>query len=97
MAGATPDVFDELLHALNPYIDELTWEPTFHQFEDLPIELRYKVYEQYFLDHDKTLSCTEATWQLSGQRYIFKLIHMTRSPRKSVPFLPTLFFGQSKS
>jgi hypothetical protein len=41
-----PNAFDELLTALNPYTDELVYQPTFHLFTKLPIsnfDARYTI------------------------------------------------------
>ncbi|KAF2828718.1 hypothetical protein CC86DRAFT_368874 [Ophiobolus disseminans] len=50
------DIIKDFLQGLNPYIDDLVCLPIFHQFKDLPLELRYKVYEPYFLDDSKAVS-----------------------------------------
>lgn len=42
--------FLELAQDLELYIDDLVWRPTFHRLVDLPIELRYQIYELYFDD-----------------------------------------------
>jgi hypothetical protein len=51
------DPFMMLLQHLNPFIDESPSQREFHRFLDLPLELRYKVYEQHFLDNTKS-TCT---------------------------------------
>lgn len=56
------DDFVELVHDLEPYVFEHLWEPTFHEFPDLPIELRDKIYEKHFLDNRGCL--TTHTWSL---------------------------------
>ncbi|KAF2033567.1 hypothetical protein EK21DRAFT_108706 [Setomelanomma holmii] len=84
---AASDAFSELLHALNPYLDDQ--EPCkFPSFCFLPIELRYKVYEEYFIDDRKSFACT--TWWAELERRIggFSL----DKKRVSTPFLPSLCF-----
>ena len=49
--------FLELAHDLEPYVlEHLPWEPAFHRFPDLPIELRGKTYEEYYLDNEGCLT-----------------------------------------
>jgi hypothetical protein len=49
------DAFNTLLRSLNPYIDDL--QPSFHRCLELPIELRYKVYEEYFRREFTAIAC----------------------------------------
>ncbi|KAH7077957.1 hypothetical protein BKA63DRAFT_564502 [Paraphoma chrysanthemicola] len=44
------------LQGLNTFVDDRVRQPEFFNFRQLPIEIRYKVYEQYFLDNEITLS-----------------------------------------
>jgi hypothetical protein len=51
------DAFGELLRTLNPYLDDLFRQSEFHCFLNIPLELRYKVYEEYVLEENKALAC----------------------------------------
>ncbi|OAL00744.1 hypothetical protein IQ06DRAFT_305650 [Phaeosphaeriaceae sp. SRC1lsM3a] len=52
--------FFALLQDMSPYIDEVLAAPEFHRFLELPIELRCKIYEQYFIDNKNSIICK--TW-----------------------------------
>lgn len=78
--------FLELAHDLEPYINDLLWRPIFHQFMDLPIELRYMVYEEYFLNDSLALitkDWPELEW---ASAYIRNRVRKS----KSAPFLPNI-------
>ena len=79
-SSCTDAAFLELAHNLELYIEDILWRPTFHGFLDLPIELRYKIYEEYFSNNEgavTTQSWSHVTWHLSEYRR-----------RASVQFLP---------
>lgn len=73
------------LQDLNPYIDELLQQPEFRRFLDLPVELRYEVYEQCFLDDTGTIGC-----------HSWPALSLTKGgvdrirKRKTAPFLPKI-------
>lgn len=75
--------FLELVHDIEPYVDELTWQPTFQRFADLPIELRYEIYELYFNENQARALATE-NWPA----YNHSNEELRR--RDSVQFLPRL-------
>ncbi|KAH7088510.1 hypothetical protein FB567DRAFT_548534 [Paraphoma chrysanthemicola] len=78
--------FLELLHDLNPLVDELLIQPEFHRILDLPTELRLDVYEQYFLDNTQSVTCR--TWP--ALRVSWALLKAT-DRKKTIPsFLPNL-------
>jgi hypothetical protein len=81
-----PDAFDELLAALNPYADELVYQPTFHLFTKLPVELRCRIYDEYFLDENRAISCHGWPHLKFSKPYVKSI----RNIRKSAPFLPNL-------
>lgn len=87
-SGEQNEFFVAFLHDLNPYVDELLQQPTFHRFLDLPAELRCHVYEQYFLDNKHSVAC--------GSWPDLKLSNATRqasAKRQTVEaFLPKLCF-----
>jgi hypothetical protein len=88
----TQDAFNELLVALNPYADELVYLPTFDLFTNLPAELRCKVYNEYFLEENRSLSCHG--WpRLEFSKSFIKSIRIFR---KSAPFLPNLCFASKE-
>jgi hypothetical protein len=78
--------FMMLLRHLNPLIDQLLIQPEFHRFLDLPLELRYNVYEQYFLDNMKS-NCT-AHWPALHVAKLFGSRRMGETYRPSI--LPNL-------
>lgn len=78
--------FIALAHALELYVDDLVWQPTFHQFTDLPIELRCKVYTQHFLDDSQSLTTIEWPWLHWPGVFTRRQLQS----RSSVPFLPAL-------
>ncbi|KAF1837339.1 hypothetical protein BDW02DRAFT_595661 [Decorospora gaudefroyi] len=80
------DGFRELLAALNPYVDELVHQPTFHHFLDLPVELRCLVHEQYFLDEKKSISCRNWPHLEFSQTFMDSIRHK----RITASFLPNL-------
>jgi hypothetical protein len=45
--GHAQAAFVEFTRALAPHVDDLLWQPVFHGFLDLPIELRYRIYEKH--------------------------------------------------
>lgn len=74
--------FSELAQALEPFIEDALAKPRFYKFEALPIELRYKIYEEHFLVNKGSLatqSWPHLTWQSRELR-----------TRTSAPFLPRL-------
>jgi hypothetical protein len=82
------DAFATLLHALDPFIDELLRQPEFYCFTILLTELRCRVYNYYFQGDKKSIACEN--WIKDDiQPYI-----IVRLPtrRKSYPFLPNLCF-----
>jgi hypothetical protein len=78
--------FMVLLRHLNPLIDELLIQPEFHRFLDLPLELRYNVYEQYFLDNTKSNFTTH--WPKLDVMQPFCGGHISENHRLSI--LPSL-------
>jgi hypothetical protein len=83
------DAFDELLCAINPYVDEVLGPDAFHRFSDLPLELRHKVYEQYFANDTRSLACNY--WpDHYGMAYIRLYNPKGNKWSKSTPFLPSL-------
>lgn len=74
--------FLELAQDLELYIDDLVWRPTFHRLVDLPIELRYQIYELYF-DNDVRAFAT-MFWP---DCYFWPSL---LRKRKSAPYLPDL-------
>ncbi|KAH7077959.1 hypothetical protein BKA63DRAFT_275512 [Paraphoma chrysanthemicola] len=78
--------FLELLHDLNPLVDELLIRPEFHPFLDLPPELRLHVYEQYFLDNTQSVTCK--TWP--ALRVSWALLKATYRKKTIPSFLPNL-------
>lgn len=83
------NAFEELLCVIGPYIDDLDDSPAFHRFAELPPELRYKVYEQYFIDNNKCLACLK--WPDSNGKPSLSFTK-PRGPRwgRPSPFLPNL-------
>lgn len=49
----------KLAHDLEQFIEEMMSRPTLDRFEDLPVELRYKIYEEYFLNNCRSLATRE--------------------------------------
>lgn len=85
------NIFDELVCALNPYIDDITTLPTFHRFTDLPLELRFNVYEQYFINDSRSLACSK--WpDENGTARIQLRKPNGRRWSKAAPFLPAICF-----
>jgi hypothetical protein len=82
------DAFITLLHALNPFIDELLQQPEFHCFTSLPTELRCRVYSYYFQGDKKSIACEN--WIKDDNKPYIIVRRPTR--RKSNPFLPNLCF-----
>jgi hypothetical protein len=80
------DAFAALLHAINPFVDDLLRQPEFHRFMDLPIELRYFVYEHYFEEDTKSLACAERTSHIDMHCIDVE----PPNHRISAPFLPSL-------
>lgn len=80
--------FLQLAHGIEGYIKDITWQPTFDRFEDLPVELRYKIYEEYFLDDRRSLATRE--WP----ELYWNSVHdeKTLERRNTAPFLPSLCF-----
>jgi hypothetical protein len=78
------DAFDDLLCALDPYTDELLLPSEFHRFLDLPLELRYNVYEEYYLDEHIALACQP--WNGPSSTLLSKLKYCAQK----LPFLPPL-------
>ncbi|KAF9697282.1 hypothetical protein EKO04_004788 [Ascochyta lentis] len=77
--------FLELVRDLELFVDEVLQKPTFHQLLDLPIELRYQIYQEYFLEDSRSL--TTRTWpELDWRRINFD---WTLDRRSSAPFLPS--------
>jgi hypothetical protein len=75
-----------LLRHLNLLIDEMLIQSEFHRFLDLPLELRYNVYEQYFLDNTK--SNFTAHWPALHVAKLFGSRHLGETYRPSI--LPNL-------
>lgn len=75
--------FPQLAHGIEGYIRDIMWQPTFDRFEDLPVELRYKIYEEYFRDDRR--DWPELHWNSVHDEKILKR-------RKTAPFLPSLCF-----
>jgi hypothetical protein len=73
--------FLDLLNDIEPYIDDVTWQPIFHRFPDLPIELRYEIYELYFHSNRERALATK-NWA----HYNFSAEELHR--RESSKFLP---------
>lgn len=63
------NAFEELLCAVGPYFDDLDDGPAFHRFAELPPELRFKVYEQYFIDNNRFLACFKWPIAMENLRY----------------------------
>ncbi|KAJ4332035.1 hypothetical protein N0V87_008712 [Didymella glomerata] len=75
--------FLELMNDIEPYVDDLTWQPTIHCFAGLPIELRYEIYKLYFNgNHERALATKY--WPI----YCFSSEELRR--RGSAQFLPNL-------
>jgi len=53
---ATTRTLADFLRDMNPYVDEFTRPPAFHKFRGLPLELRYKIYENYLFDDVKSIT-----------------------------------------
>jgi hypothetical protein len=66
-------------------LDEPTPEPRFHRLLELPLEIRYEIYEHYFCNELRSLACK--TWQTAGRTYIRG---WQPSYERTLPFLPTL-------
>ena len=75
--------FLDLSNDIEPYIDEMTWQLTFQRFRDIPIELRYEIYELYF-DSNRERALATKNWP----RYNFSAEELHR--RDSAKFLPDL-------
>jgi hypothetical protein len=83
------DAFIELMRALNPFTDDLVRQPKFHRFMDLPVEIRLLVYEEYFSNDTKSLTCEE--WMSSNKENPpVKISTWNPRLRFSAPFLPSL-------
>ncbi|KAI4943933.1 hypothetical protein J4E91_009080 [Alternaria rosae] len=85
-ANIAQDGFEELLATLNPYVEELLYQPTFHLFMTLPAELRYLIYEQYFLDEKHSIACQNWPYLRFTQDYEQSI----RLKRNHAPFLPSI-------
>ncbi|KAJ4382058.1 hypothetical protein N0V86_002386 [Didymella sp. IMI 355093] len=48
--------FLQLTRDPEEYIEDMLTHPAFERFQDLPVELRYKIYEEYFLDDRRNLT-----------------------------------------
>ncbi|KAF2133232.1 hypothetical protein P153DRAFT_428261 [Dothidotthia symphoricarpi CBS 119687] len=80
------DPFCSLLQALELHVDDLVRKPEFHVFMKLPLELRYQIYEEYFLADTKSVSCRSWPHLTIDHDQQFRLHHLM----DSAPFLPNL-------
>jgi hypothetical protein len=71
--ASSTDAFNILLRSLNPYIDNL--QPSFHHFLELPIELRYNVYEEYYRRESTAIACQ--SWNGTAETWFGDLEHDT--------------------
>jgi hypothetical protein len=81
--------FLELARDLEEYIVDILTQPAFERFQDLPVELRYKIYEEYFLNDRHNLTTRdwpELDWTTIHHERVLNL-------RTSAPFLPALCFA----
>lgn len=86
--ASTPleDPFSALLQDINPYVDDIPTKPEFHRFLDLPMELRCKIYVQYFLDNTDSIACK--SWPTLLIDWITAIPNRGRKSRRA--FLPKL-------
>ncbi|KAH4268429.1 hypothetical protein HBI04_076590 [Parastagonospora nodorum] len=74
------DSFDQTLDALNPCINK---SPIFHQFTQLPLEIRYQIYESYFHSSPEFVPCKEGNHPSQSH-----IVPCSQLPKGS--FLPSL-------
>jgi hypothetical protein len=63
-------------------------EPKFHRFRDLPLELRWEIYEHYFCDDLRSLACKD--WRIAGRTYTHDWQPLYVWYGQTQPFLPAL-------
>jgi hypothetical protein len=82
------DASSNLLCSLNPYIEGVVLVPhsDFPHFMELPVKIRYKVYEEYFLDESSSIACEN--WP--DLRFTDFSISIFQRTREHAPFLPKL-------
>lgn len=71
-------------------INRIPEQLNFHRFNDLPIELRYEVYTQYFVDEQTALCCRLWPFSYLANYGVMSEIYDHSIPKKLTPFLPNL-------